>query len=572
MKKKLIPVLIALVLICILGAMIVVPMYKEKYAYSKERVDLTEYFECSGEQARIMMQDSLLEERALIRDGAVYFDYDTVSFYMEDRFYYNEAEQNLKYTLPGGVETVWLSNPSVCMVHTPGMEETIAVNGEYAQPICFFEGETMYLLADYVQRYCNMTYTLYSDPYRVQVFHIEDEVTTATVTKKTSVRRLGGRKSAILTDVSSGDEVVVLEVLENWTRVKTADCIVGWLENKYLKDEKTTVRKGTSDYQDPVYPVIQKDYKIAMGWHQVMAVSGNDTLGTVTANAEALNVISPTWFKLNDNEGGFENLATTDYVTKAHGKGLEVWALVDDFTYEVDLLEILSDTAKRERLELQLVAAALNAGVDGINIDFEKVSNSCGIHFVQFLKELSILTHANNLVLSVDNYVPEGGRNQYDLKEQGIVVDYVVIMGYDEHWAGCQEAGSVASAGFVERGIRDTINRGVEPSRIINGVPFYTRIWETTGGSVASSAVSMETAKEWISNHGIETIWDDETQQNYGERQSGESYFQVWLEDQDSLQVKFNIMNSHGIAGMAAWKLGYELPSIWDLVAAYVNS
>lgn len=576
MKKKLIPVLVAIALICVVALVAVVPKILDRYSYSKERVDLTEYFECEGDEARIMHQDSLLADRALVRDGAVYFQYDTVAAYMEDRFYYNESERVVKYTLPDCVETAALDT-NVVFRTAPALAGDDISNEETLAHVTAFEEEgTLYLWADYVQRYCGMSYTLYGgeEPYRVQVFTEEDTVNTAIVKKAAAVRRLGGIKSPILTDVAAGDEVVVLNRMETWAEIKTKDCVTGYIEVKYLENEQEVQRTTGREYTEPVYPRIEREHKIVMAWHPVMSVDANSTLDSVTANTAGLNVISPTWFYVTGGADGvsINNISDASYVARAHEKGYEVWALAEDMTLSPDLYGILSQTAMRETLEKQLVNAALNAGVDGINIDFETVSKDCGVHFAQFLRELSILTHQNGLVLSVDNYVPEGGRGQYHLEEQGIVVDYVVLMGYDEHWAGCSEAGSVASIGFVERGIRDTIEIGVPADRIINGVPFFTRIWSTNGGEVTSSAVGMQAAKDWVNNYGVELVWDEITCQNYGELTSGGALYQVWMEDQESLQVKLNVMNTYQIAGVSAWRLGYETADIWAIIAAYGNS
>lgn len=577
MKKKIIPVLVAIALICVVVLVTVIPKILDRYSYSKERADLTEYFECESDEARIMHQDQLLADRALVRDGAVYFQYDTVAAYMEDRFYYNETERALKYTLPDCVETVFLDT-AVIIKTVPDLTGQGTTESETLNHTAAFEEEgTLYLWAYYVQRYCDMNYALYGgdgEPYRVQIFTEEDTVNTATIKKATAVRRLGGIKSPILTDVAAGDEVVVLNRMETWAEVKTKDCVTGYIEVKYLENEQEIRRTTGREYTEPVYPRIQRDHKIVMAWHPVMSADANSTLDGVTANTGGLNVISPTWFYVAGGADGvsINNISDASYVARAHGKGYEVWALAEDMTLSPDLYGILSSSTLREALEIQLVSAALNAGVDGINIDFEHVSKDCGVHFAQFLRELSILTHKNNLVLSVDNYVPEGGRGQYHLEEQGIVVDYVVLMGYDEHWAGCSEAGSVASIGFVERGIRDTIEIGVPADRIINGVPFFTRIWSTNGGEVTSSAVGMQAAKDWVNNYGVELMWDEITCQNYGELSSGGALYQVWMEDQESLQVKLNVMNTYEIAGLSAWRLGYETADIWAIIAAYGNS
>lgn len=574
MKKKLVPVCVAIVLICIVVMVAFVPKFLDKYSYSKERMDLTEYFGVSGEVAAIYLQDEKLEETALVREGRVYFSMDTIETYMEDRFYYNQNEMVLKYMMPDAIHTVYISDkPNVCEVSDPADVDFVAANSvDYGYPVVLTENDSLYLAADFVKQYCRMSYTLYTDPNRVQVFTEDDQVTMATIKKNTAARKLGGIKSPILTDLKKGDTVVVLNQMETWSEVKTQDCVIGYVENKYLVNVAEQLRQETPDYADPVYPAITKDYKIAMAWHQVMSTDANGTLAEMTANADCLNTISPTWFYMQGNEGDFVNIASADYVTRAHDRGMEVWALVEDISYDVDMYTVLSDTQTRLKLANNLVNAVVEVGADGLNIDFEHITVECGPHFAQFLRELSILTHRNNIVLSVDNYVPEGGSYQYHREEQGIVVDYVVIMGYDEHWAGCSEAGSVASIGYVERGIQDTINCGVPATKIINAVPTYTRVWKTDGSEVTSSALGMQAAQDWVSKYSVPVEWDEETCQNYGELQSGTAIYQVWLEDAQSLQVKLNVMNNFGVAGVSMWKLGYETTDIWGLMEAYVNS
>ncbi len=309
-----------------------------------------------------------------------------------------------------------------------------------------------------------------------------------------------------------------------------------------------------------------------LGWHVVAGTAGNDTLDEVTANTKGLTVISPTWFKLNDNEGGFTSFATQSYVDKVHGMGMEVWGLVENIEYKdsIDMYQILSSTTTRAKLIDGLVNEALNYGLDGINVDFEQISADCGEHFIQFIRELSIPCRKNGLVLSIDNYVPMGGTDHYNRTEQGIVADYVIIMGYDEHYAGSREAGSVASINFVEEGIAQTVAQ-VPPEKVINAVPFYTRIWETKDGAIGSKAVGMDAAEEYVRAHNITVEWNEETCQNYGEYTEDGSLFQVWLEDESSIEVKLNIMDKYQIAGLASWRLGFEKPVVWDKIEEYMN-
>ncbi len=91
-------------------------------------------------------------------------------------------------------------------------------------------------------------------------------------------------------------------------------------------------------------------------------------------------------------------------------------------------------------------------GLDGINLDFESITEEQAPHYIQFVRELSIACRNQGIVFSIDDPVPTYSKH-YDRTEQGIVADYVIIMGYDEHYAGSTDAGSVSSLGFVKAGI-----------------------------------------------------------------------------------------------------------------------
>ncbi len=561
--KKIIPVIIAVVLIVLIGGAALGVRLLEKYSYSKERADLTEYFGVRGEgDVPIILQDERIEEHAKLIDGVCYFDLATVHKYFNDRFFEDKKEGFLLYTLPDAVVAALIG------------ENTVSLGGDGSTRdyvIARYEGDVLYVAADFVKEYANFSYTLYTDPYRMQVYTEWNPRQTATIIKDTQVRYQGGVKSDILTDVPKGTEVIVLEEMENWSKVKTQDAFIGYVENKRLSEQTTMEPTPVTDYTEPVYESNTRDHKINLAWHVVAGMAGNDTLVPLMRTAKSVNVVSPTWFALSDNAGNFTSLASRDYVDTAHDMGLEVWGLIDNFTQEgIDTYEVLAGFSTRKHLIDGLIDTALAYQLDGINIDFENISLDAGEPFIEFIRELSIPCRAHGIVLSVDNYVPMGYTDHYDREEQGVVADYVIIMGYDEHYKGSKTAGSVASIDFVEKGIADTVAQ-VPADKVINAVPFYTRIWETKGTTVDSQAVGMDAAKQYLADHGITTTWDETTCQNYGEYQSGDSYYQVWMEDEESIRVKLNIMNKYGIAGVAEWQLAFASESIWDVIAEYME-
>ena len=246
-----------------------------------------------------------------------------------------------------------------------------------------------------------------------------------------------------------------------------------------------------------------------------------------------------------------------------------MWALLDNFSSDVNTAELMSYTSNREKLVNNLVNDLLMVGADGINLDFEQISYEAGEHYVQFIREMSVACRANGLVLSVDNYVPRESTTHYNRKEQGVVADYVIIMGYDEHWGSGGVAGSVASLPYVLDGIEQTL-KDVPSEKVINAIPFYTRVWKTNGGDVSCDTLGMVDAIDFVKENGIETTWDEECCQNYGEKTMNGIDYQVWLEDNESIAAKLSVMDSHNLAGVAEWKLGFENSSVWDVIAAYL--
>ncbi|MCI5586094.1 MAG: glycosyl hydrolase family 18 protein [Lachnospiraceae bacterium] len=563
MKKKVIPVLVAVALIIVIGGAGLLTMFLGKYSYSDTLMDLDEYFEITEEdQVAIILKDEYIETKARLKGGAYYLDFDSVQKLLNKRFYEDEAEMLLLFTTPTEIIQTAIGSD----VYYQGNSE---VKEEY--PLSFYQGETLYVALDFVQKFTNFSYEAFTAPNRICLNTEWGETTVAQVKKDTAVRYRGGVKSDILREVARGETVTILEELENWVKVKTSDALIGYIEKKRLTGQETIQEAAVSHYDEPEYTSLVRDYKINLGWHQVMSEAANATLDDVVRDTQGMNVISPTWFALTDNEGGIRSIASQNYVSRAHSLGLEVWALVDNFDNNVSSYEVLSKTSSRTRLIQNLMNEVLRYDIDGINVDFEDLSYDAGEPFVQFLRELSIQCRLNGIVLSVDNYVPRESTAHYDRPEQGVVADYVIIMGYDEHWGGGGVAGSVASIGFVEDGIRQTVDK-VPSHKVINALPFYTRVWKTREGQVSSEALDMETAQNFITNNNVEVYWDQETCQNYGQIQKGDTLYQVWLEDAQSIETKLTIMQKYDLGGVAAWKLGFETPDIWAVIAAYLNS
>ena len=549
MNKKYKPVIAVAVLVILVAILGIVTHVVMKYIPSSEKMDLNEYYgEMADGEIALVIGTEKLEERGLVDGDRVYLPLDVVNTYLNQRYYWDSANQQILYATPS--------------------ELTSASASSEAGDKVWVKDDKVYLNLTYVQEYTDLDAYITKDPYRIAIQYKFKNVKTVTVKKNTSIRYRGGIKSAILTSVKKGTKLRLIEELENWDQVATEDGYIGYIDKKKVGEAEKT--KFERSFKREQYSYLTMDSKVNMVWHQVTSTDANAYFADATANMTGVNVISPTWFYLTDTSGNIASIASADYVSQAHEKGLQVWGLIDNFTQEVSTTETLSSTAARQNIISQLIQAAQDVGMDGINVDFESLSEDVGIHFLEFLRELSIECHKNNLVLSVDNPVPEDFTSHYDRAEQGRVVDYVIIMGYDEHYVG-SEAGSVASLPWVEQGIQDTLDE-VPAERVINAIPFYTRLWRTTGGNVTSEAIGMDQAQQTIADNNVETYWDKTTSQNYGKYEIDNSTYKIWLEDAQSVAEKVKLVSKYDLAGVSAWKLGFENSGIWKVISDNLNN
>ena len=570
----------------------------KRYGASNEKANLEQYYGIDQEdEIAVVVNEEVVREDdeassgntepapapGKVYDGQYYIEYSVVRERINKRFYWDPNENILLYTLPDG-------NVSAEVGSSEYTDITEKKSVDYT--ILKTEGRTAYIALPFIQEYTNMEYEVYDDPgpSRVVITSVWGEIQTAEIKRDTQVRYQGGVKSPILTEISGNSKVVVLEDENDWMKVGTEDGFIGYVKTNTLKNITTETR--SREFEEPVYTNISKDYTINMAWHNVSNSDANSYILETIAGTKGLTTIAPTWFSLSDTEGNISSLADPDYVNYAHQSNLEVWAVLRDFhgginSYD-ETYEVLSYTSKRTKIINQVIAEAIQNGIDGINLDFELVSAECGEHYIQFVRELSVRCRQNGLVFSVDNYVPQPYNEHYDIKEQGNVADYVVIMGYDEHTDGSYEAGSVASIGYLENGITDAL-KSVSADKLIAGVPFFTRLWFETPKTqeelsqeagteaanypdkVSCSAYSMDEAAQVVKDAGAQAQWDEETGQNYAEWEADGGTYKIWLEDNRSLEEKLKVIKSNNLAGVAEWSLGMESSSVWDLILQYVN-
>ena len=559
-KKKAAPVLVVLILIVLVGAAGVVSFLIYRYKPGTEYMAGNEYFNLTDENSVALIQNGeLLEEQAVLIGGEPYAAYTYVESQLNSCFYWDEETKGILLTTSGGVQTLLPGDAAVAK--TPG-----------GQPAVQQESDgTVYISLDVVKEYTDLDYAYYSDPNRVVIRNEWDGVEQATVQSDTAqVRQKGGIKSLILADVQKGDTLLYLENLDNWCKVMTADGYTGYIQTEDISEpEAIEARTAKKDS----YERITRDHKINLVWHQSTSTESNDAMAEMTAEMTGVNVISPTWFSVTDETGTISSLASADYVKLAHEAGREVWGLIDNFNEAFDETTDLAYASVRSRIIEQLLAEAAACGMDGSNVDFENLKEAGIPHYLQFLRELTSAAHAQNLVVSVDTPVPQAYTMYYQRGEQARFVDYMIVMAYDEHFAGSEEAGSVSSLPFVQQAVEE-MTRVMPADQVICGIPLYTRVWTEKFGqsAITSEALGMDGAKNYAKENQMTETWDASLGQNVATVETSDARYTIWMEDEQSMEEKLKVIQSADLAGVAEWKLGFECADVWSLISEYIET
>lgn len=559
-KKKAAPVLVVLILIVLVGAAGIVSFLINRYKPGTEYMAGNEYFNLTDENSVALIQNGeLLEEQAVLIGGEPYAAYTYVESQLNSCFYWDEETKGILLTTSGGVQTLLPGDAAVAK--TPG-----------GQPAVQQESDgTVYISMDVVKEYTDLDYAYYNDPNRVVIRNEWDGVEQATVQSDTAqVRQKGGIKSLILADVQKGDTLLYLENLDNWCKVMTADGYTGYIRTEDISEpEAIEARTAKKDS----YERITRDHKINLVWHQSTSTESNDAMAEMTAEMTGVNVISPTWFSVTDETGTISSLASADYVKLAHEAGREVWGLIDNFNEAFDETTDLAYASVRSRIIEQLLAEAASCGMDGINVDFENLKEAGIPHYLQFLRELTSAAHAQNLVVSVDTPVPQAYTMYYQRGEQARFVDYMIVMAYDEHFAGSEEAGSVSSLPFVQQAVEE-MTRVMPADQVICGIPFYTRVWTEKFGqsAITSEVLGMDGAKNYAKENQMTETWDASLGQNVATVETSDARYTIWMEDEQSMEEKLKVIQSADLAGVAEWKLGFECADVWSLISKYIET
>ncbi len=400
---------------------------------------------------------------------------------------------------------------------------------------------------------------------------------TAVVVRATGARVAPAVREPILAQLAAGERVVVVAERAGWYRLQTAEGIIGYADKSDLRlDGIDTVPLPQVTSRSRWRPMGEP---IAMVWDYIGGTGARAGRFEEYPDLPGVNVISPTWFHLIDNQGTLSNYADAAYVDWAHRNGMAVWALVSN-GFDPDRTQpVLRDPALRARVVDQLLAYAAMYKFDGINIDFENMYMADRDHFSQFVRELALRAHEQGLVISVDVTAISGCETWsrcYDRAALAEAADYLVLMAYDQHPATSQVAGPVAGLDWTERSLQQVLEQ-VPSNKLILGMPFYTRLWREqlrANGSIRVSSLDlgMEAAWELVAEQGAATEMDPGAGATHAWYQRDGSTYRIWIEDADTVRLRAELANRYGLPGVAAWRLGLEAPGIWQIIDAMLTA
>lgn len=541
-------------LVVIVAAMFVIV----RYTPTKEKMSGYKYFDIdmNTDKVLVMIDGESYPDTGINIDGRLYLPQEFIADNINVGFYYDKESDATLYSDTSYIYAFKKNQND----YSDDTGKTYTMDYSVIRDV---DGEC-FIAWDYVAERTDCEYQYASEPDRLNVTLKRDAKQCVTAGKKAAVRYRGGIKSPVLEYVSKGDRLEYVDDIDEWIKVTTVSGYTGYVKKSEVSDTFEYVREQKAVEE---HNFLLKNEKITLAWFQVSGTAGNSSIDNNISTISGVNVIAPTWYSVTDASGNMSSYASADFVSKMHQRGIDVWALVSDFDTNVDFAQLYSSKAARTNMVNKLVGEAKSYGFDGINLDYENIKSAYAKDYLQFVRELSVACERNGIVLSTDNYKPEAYNRCYNFKEQSRFVDYVIVMAYDEHYAGT-DAGSVSSLPFVKEAVEDTVQL-VGKEHVIAGIPFYTRIWTTTDGNTTSRAVGMQAAVDQLNSDGQVALWNDDCGQYVASYTVGNSTRQIWFEEEKSIEAKMQVIQQEDTAGVACWKLGLEKSTVWSVISQY---
>jgi len=494
-----------------------------------------------------------------IQKESIYVPLTFLQEHIDDGLFYDESTKSIILTTSKEV------------IQMPSESLTIFVNEEPVQlnfSVFHEENGQMYMALEPLLNYYAINYELLPNSQVLMIYDKNETINYAKVTtEKTNEELLRLRvdqsiKSPYTAQLTPDETVLVIDENDTHYFVRSFDGRAGYIE-------KTYVTKTDTILIETVEPAERKslaiDEKINLTWEAVYS-KNPDT--SKLPKMDGVNVISPTWFEVGSPDGTLKNMGSLQFTKWAHDNDMLVWGLFSN-AFDPELTnQTFSKYETRKYMIKQLLYFSEIYELDGINIDIENVNLEDGPYITQFVREAMPYFHEAGLTVSMDvTFLSTSGNWSmfYEREKLAELVDYIMVMAYDQHPGSSKVAGSVASIPWVESNLQ-RILEVIPNDMLVLGVPLYTRLWQTDEtGKVTSKAYSMAAINNWLEEHNLTPEFDEATGQNYAEYydEKEKITYSVWLEDGISLTKRLELAKKYDLAGVAAWSRFFADNNAW---------
>lgn len=523
----------------------------------------TDYFQSPDP---IIWKEAVFEGQALVKDDELYFPFSFVTEHIDSNIVYDQDSTSVVVTTKDRVYQM----PTNQLTYQMNQEEY-----SLSFPAFVEEGNAIYVSTEWME---DIYPILIKHSKDTGAIHVLEEGETfvkgqAVETFDEDLFRIRTRPtitSAYVSTLETNEEVTIVEEDNQYVKIRQENGIAGYVKKEVIELNGTEQIEKTDKRQvTPFYPP-KMEWPIHITWDAIYSPQGTPK---TLASYEGVQIISPTWFHLQDGEGTIRSYASKEYMKAADEKNYQVWALFSNDFQPERTHEALQTFETRQKMINQLVHYASIYGFQGINVDFENVFLEDGPLLTQFMRELTPLAHEAGLVVSIDiTFISSNEQYSMFLEREKLatIVDYMMVMAYDEHWAASPKAGSVASLPWVESNLTRLLEV-VPHDQLLLGVPLYTRLWTETkleDGTidVTSESLTMDEVGLLIEEHKLEPRYDDNTGQEYVEWSDEEKdiTYKIWIENSQSLQKRIELVHKYRLAGLASWSDYFASELVWN--------
>lgn len=499
---------------------------------------------------------SNLKKDVLIQEGEIYLSKQDLSNFFDKYIYEDNQNNQIITTYENKIAAISLE------------ENKITINGSdketYASAIK--QDDTIYLPIEELEDVYGIEIKYIEDSKVLTIDSISREQKKAIITKDTPVKSTTRMIAKTVDRVKKGSYVVVVEEQKSYTKIRTESGKIGYVKSNRIANT-VVVREEMKEEK-------QIEGKVNLVWDYYSQVA--EVPNRAGEKMEGVNVVSPAFFHLNENEELEENIgqAGEAYIEWAHNNGYKVWPMVQNSGNGMLTVtsNIMNDYNKRQKLINQIVEFCVKYNLDGVNIDFENMKQEDKDLYSRFIIELTPRLKDMGMVVSVDVTAPDGSETWsmcFDRHVIGDVADYIVFMAYDQYGASSNKSGTTAGYNWVNLSLRKFLEtEEIKSNKIILAIPLYARLWteDSSGKVVKQSPISIKDINSVIPEN-VERKWDEDLKQYYVEYKEGNNTKKIWIEDEESLKEKISLITTNDLGGVASWEKGMETEDFWTFLS-----